>query len=125
LGAQLNLSGNGGLTLYTSTVHGLSVSVTLCVGVYLESPILGILDPLNLLGGSDSVRLGVVAYTMAQWPAVPTPVSFTFNYLSSARLVAAGTSLAVRVWLTAGSGDDIVAQYDAPTVASSVQINSQ
>ncbi|MGI8863360.1 MAG: hypothetical protein ACR2JH_03000, partial [Solirubrobacteraceae bacterium] len=125
LGAQMNLSGNGGMTLYTNTLHGLSTNVTLCVGVYLETPVLGILDPLNLLGSSDSVALGVSPYAVAQWPAVPTPLSFTFNYMAAARLAAAGTSIGVRLWVTTGSGDDIVVQYDAPTVASSVEINSQ
>jgi hypothetical protein len=128
LGSSLNLSGAGGMTLYTNTLHGLSVSATLCVGVYLETPktLLGstILDPLNLLG-TNTVRLGVAAYTMAAWPAVPTPVSFTFTNLFSAQAAAAGVSLGVRVWLSASSGDDIVLHYDAPTVRSSVQINSQ
>jgi hypothetical protein len=125
LTSALNLSGNGAMTLYTNTLHGLSVSVTLCVGVYLEAPVLGILDPLNLLGNNDSITLGVVAYTLSQWPAAPTPLSFTFNYMSAARLAAAGASLGVRIWVTASSGDDIVAHYDAPSVSSRVQINSQ
>jgi prepilin-type N-terminal cleavage/methylation domain-containing protein len=132
LGAQLNLSGNGGLTLYTSTLHGLSVSVTLCVGVYLESPVLNglsqvlnLLDPLNILHSGDSIRLGVVAHTIVQWPAVPTPISFTFAGAFAAQAAVAGTSLGVRIWVAASSGDDIVVQYDAPTVRSSVQINSQ
>jgi Tfp pilus assembly protein PilV len=125
LGTQLDLSGSGGMTLYTSTLHGLSASVTLCIGVYLESPVLGLLDPLNLLGSSDSVQLGVYAFTQAQWPAVPSPLSFTFNYMTAAKLAAAGTSIGIRVWVTASSGDDIVLQYDAPSVASNVQINSE
>jgi hypothetical protein len=128
LSSGLNLSGSGGMTLYTNTLHGLSVSVTLCIGVYLETPktLLGttILDPLNLLG-TNTVKLGVAAYTMAAWPAVPTPVSFTFSNLFSAQAAAAGLSLGVRVWVAASSGDDVVVQYDAPTVRSSIQINSQ
>jgi hypothetical protein len=128
LSSGLNLSGSGGLTLYTNALHGLSVSVTLCIGVYLETPktLLGttILDPLNLLG-TNTVRLGVAAYTIAAWPAVPTPISFTFSNLFSAQAAAAGLSLGVRVWVAASSGDDIVVHYDAPTVRSSVQINSQ
>jgi hypothetical protein len=128
LSSGLNLTGSGGMTLYTNALHGLSVSVTLCVGVYLETPktLLGttILDPLNLLG-TNTVRLGVAAYAMAAWPAIPTPISFTFQNLFSAQAAAAGLSLGVRVWVAASSGDDIVVQYDAPTVRSSVQINSQ
>jgi Tfp pilus assembly protein PilV len=128
LSSGLNLTGSGGMTLYTNTLHGLSVSVTLCIGVYLETPktLLGttILDPLNLLG-TNTVQLGMGAYTMAAWPAVPTPISFTFSNLFSAQAAAAGLSLGVRVWVAASSGDDIVVHYDAPTVRSSVQINSQ
>jgi hypothetical protein len=62
---------------------------------------------------------------MAAWPAVPTPISFTFSSLFAAHLAVAGTSLGVRVWVAASSGDDIVVHYDAPTVRSSVQLNSQ
>ena len=127
LGAGLNLSGSGGMTLYTNTLHGLSVSVTLCIGIYLQTAktLLGttILDPLNLLG-TNTVRLGVAAYTLVAWPAVPTPISFTFSSLFGAQAAVAGVSLGVRVWVAASSGDDIVVQYDAPTVRSSIQINS-
>jgi hypothetical protein len=128
LSSGLSITGAGGMTLYTNTLHGLSVSVTLCVGVYLQTPVtlLGstILDPLNILA-THTVRLGVAAYAMAAWPAVPTPISFTFTNLFSAQAAAAGLSLGVRVWLAASSGDDVVLQYDAPTVRSSIQINSQ
>jgi hypothetical protein len=131
LGTSLNLTGNGGMTLYTSALHGLAASVVLCVGVYLESPVLGILDPLNLLGSNDQVRLGVAAYANASWPAVPTPLQFTFSNLFSAQAAAAGSSLAVRIWVTASgtcggcSGDDLVVQYDAGSAQSSLQLDSQ
>jgi prepilin-type N-terminal cleavage/methylation domain-containing protein len=148
LGAKLKLSGRGGMTLYTQTLRGLPAEVTLCVGVYIENPVLNeatckpvlgpagkpILDPLNLLNSStcatssgreDSVPLGIVGFTMTQWPTVPTALSFTFEYMSVAKEAAQGSSIAVRVWPTAGSGEGIAIQYDAPSVASSVQINSE
>jgi prepilin-type N-terminal cleavage/methylation domain-containing protein len=129
LSAPLKLSGNGGMTLYTRTLTSASASVTLCVGVYLENPVSGkpegFLDPLNKLAGNDSEQLGVVSFTIGQWPSEATPVSFTFNYMSAPREVAKGVSIAVRVWPTLGSGDDIVAQYDAESARSSVQINSE
>jgi hypothetical protein len=124
LSTALNLSGNGSMTLYTNTLHGAPASVTICVGVYVETPVLGMLDPLGLLGTGDSVKLGVVSYTLAQWPGVPTPISFTFNYSSAAQLAAVGSSIGVRLWVTAGSADDIVCHYDSPNVASVVGINS-
>jgi prepilin-type N-terminal cleavage/methylation domain-containing protein len=130
LTAPLQLSGNGGMTLYTRTLSAVATNVTLCVGVFLENPVSGkpegFLDPLNRLGtGTDSEQLGVVSLTLSQWPAEVTPVSFTFNYMSTSREAAKGVSLAVRIWAAAGSGDNIVAQYDAELARSSVQINSK
>jgi prepilin-type N-terminal cleavage/methylation domain-containing protein len=147
LAEGLKLSGNGALTLYTRALKELSAPVTLCVGVYLENPVadstckavLGpagkaILDPLNLLNSTcattkerkDSEKLGVVSFTKEQWPSTEaTPVSFTFNYMASAKQVAAGSSLAARIWVTKGSGEDIVALYDAAHLPSLVQLNSE
>jgi hypothetical protein len=133
LASQLTLSGNGGMTLYTNTLTGAPANVTMCVGVYLELPppgvTTGLLDPLNLLCGScstpDSTLLGTGAFTNPAWPGALTPVSLTFSNLFSAHTVPAGDSIAVRIWFTSASGDDVVVQYDAPTVRSSVQINSQ
>ena len=71
------------------------------------------------------VKLGVVAYTMTQWPGTSTPISFVFNNVFADQIAAAGVSLGVRVWVAASSGDDLVVQYDSPMTSSSVQINSQ
>lgn len=133
LSQALTLNGSGGMTLYTSTLTGVAANVTLCVGFYLETPVSTstgtILDPLNLLCGlcttPDSTLLGAVSYKPGPWPATVTPVSFPFQYMSTARAVSAGTSLGVRVWLTSTSGDDVVVQYDAPSLASGVEIDSQ
>lgn len=125
LASSLNLSGAGGMTLYASTLSGASASVTLCVGVYLETPVQGHLDPLNQLGTADSTQLGVVAYTRPQWPGAISPISFTFSYMSAAQVVPAGSSVAVRLWVTAGSLADLVVQYDYPQTLSNVVINSQ
>jgi hypothetical protein len=142
----LKLSGNGGLTLYTRTLGGVMAKVTLCVGVYVENPVatatcsavLGpngkaLLDPLNLLNSTclstkerlDSVPLGSAGLTAAAWPAEVTPLSLTFNYMSSATEVPAGSSIAVRLWPTAASEQDILVQYDAQAVPSTVQLNSE
>jgi hypothetical protein len=142
----LKLSGNGGITLYTRTLKEVAASATLCVAVYAENPVkaadcsavLGpnskaLLDPLNKLnstcsstqGRSDSETLGTVSYTANQWPGELTPTSFTFNYMSSAKEVAAGTALAVRVWPAATSEDDLVVQYDAQAAQSTFQLDSE
>jgi prepilin-type N-terminal cleavage/methylation domain-containing protein len=134
LGAKLKLTGRGGMTLNTQTLRGTPAEVTLCVGVYLEKPVLDstgntlkLLDPLNLLNinSKDSEQLGVAGFTMTPWPTVPTALSFTFEYMLVAKEAAQGSSIAVWVWPTAGPGEGIVIQYDAPSVASSVQINSE
>jgi Tfp pilus assembly protein PilV len=147
LEAPLKASGNGGLTLFARTLKAVAASVTLCVGVYVENPVKTttcaavngvngrpLLDPLNALNNStcvstkerkDSELLGIVSYTAQQWPAEATPVSFTFNYMATAREIPAGSSLAVRVWETAASEDDLVLQYDAQSAPSTVQINSE
>lgn len=129
LAQPLKLTGFGGMSLYTSTLTGASQPVTLCVSFYLETPVAtaigAILDPLNSLGASDSTPLGTISYTLSQWPPTITPLSFTFNYMTSSQTVPAGTSVAMRVWVTHNSGDDIVIQYDAPSAPSDVLLNSQ
>jgi type II secretory pathway component PulJ len=147
LTTELKLSGNGGLTLNTRTFKEAAANVTLCVGVYLENPVEDntckavagpkgkpILDPLNLLNSTlcastkerkDTEKLGAVSFTKEQWPGELTPLSFTFSYMSGTKTAAVGTSLAVRIWLTEKSGDDIVAQYDAKPAASLVQLNTE
>ena len=68
---------------------------------------------------------GVVSFTDEQWPGETTPLSFTFSYMSGTKTAAAGSSLAVRIWFTTTSGDDIIAQYDAKAVPSLVQLNTE
>jgi prepilin-type N-terminal cleavage/methylation domain-containing protein len=142
---KLKLSGNGAMTLYTRTLGATSAAVTLCVGVYLENPVVDstckavlgpehkpILDPLNFLNSScastsarkDSELLGVVSVTKEAWPTEITPVSFGFSYMPTARELPVNSSIAVRVWPTAASAD-IVLQYDVLSALSTVQFNSE
>jgi prepilin-type N-terminal cleavage/methylation domain-containing protein len=126
----LKLSGNGGMTIYTRTLAPVLKSVTVCLALYLENPVTGkpegFLDPLNKLGAKDSEPLGgVISYTTSQWPTELTPVSFAFTYLSAPQEIPAKTSLAARLWVTKGAGEDIAIQYDSLLTQSSVQINSQ
>jgi hypothetical protein len=133
LSAPLNLTGFGGMTLYTSTLTGNSQNVTLCLGFYLETPVStavgAFLDPLNLLCGNgcttDSKPLGTVSYSLTQWPATITPLSFTFNYMTANQTVPAGSSIGMRMWVTNNSGDDLVVNYDAPSSASDVELLSK
>jgi prepilin-type N-terminal cleavage/methylation domain-containing protein len=129
LSTALNLNGNGGMTLYTSTLTGAASSVTLCIGVYKLVPVSGagnILDPMNALGATDTTLLGTVSYTNnGSWPASETPVAFSFNYSALANSIPAGDSIGVRIWVTHNSGDDIVVHYDAPNASSGVELDSQ
>jgi hypothetical protein len=143
LAQSLNLTGFGGMTLYTRTLSGSPQNVTLCVALYLETPastpVGWLIDPLGQLCGSCSTRLGtVVAYANPQWPGTMSPVAFTFNYMqlsdssaacsgvtSATRCAPAGSSLGVRVWTANTSADDIVIDYDSASTPSDVDIDSQ
>jgi hypothetical protein len=107
------------MTLNSQTAGGASAGVTLCLGIYDAAVI------TNLIS-TPPVRIGVVAYTVAQWPTAPTPVSFSFDFLTgSTYSVAAGHRIVARLWLAATSGADIAAIYDHPDYASVLQLNSQ
>jgi type II secretory pathway pseudopilin PulG len=119
LAADTRLTGSGGMTLSTQTVNAATASVTLCLGIYSVGSIANLIQ-------TPPVRLGVVAYTMAEWPTEPTPVSFSFDFLTSGTAtVVAGQRIAVRLWTAATSGADVAAIYDHPAHASVVQLNSQ
>jgi prepilin-type N-terminal cleavage/methylation domain-containing protein len=121
LGAATTLTGDGGMTLYTQTSTGVAASVTLCVGIYVV--------PASLLGlvNVAPVALGVVAYTALAWPAVPTPVSFNFDFLGlgATRLVVAGNRIGVRAWVAASAATGVQLIYDHPNFAAQLELNSQ
>lgn len=113
------LTGSGGMTLNSQSFNGTSASVTLCVGIYTTGSSIA-----NLIAVPPT-RLGVVAYTVAEWPTTPTPLSFSFDFLSSGTIqVAAGQRIGVRVWVAAESGTDIALLYDHPSYTSVLQLNS-
>jgi prepilin-type N-terminal cleavage/methylation domain-containing protein len=119
LGATTNFTGEGGMTLNSQTLSGASAAVTLCLAVY-DVPA----SIANLISAPPT-RLGVVSYTLAQWPTASTPLSFTFNFSSGSSVpVAGGDRVGVRIWPDPSSGADIAAQYDNPGYASVIQLNS-
>jgi prepilin-type N-terminal cleavage/methylation domain-containing protein len=116
----LTLNGNGGMTLNTQTVGGVQASITLCVAIYDVSP-LSFLSLITI----PPIKLGVVAYTLAQWPTTSTPVSFNFNFLGSGTaVIPLGDRIGVRIWV-AGGVTPIQAQYDGVSADSVVQLTSQ
>jgi Tfp pilus assembly protein PilE len=135
---SFKLSGNGGMTLLIRTLSEQAEDATLCLAVYVEKPVsvtsgtqtLSLLDPLNLTslgstaGSPHQVKLGAIAVAMSQLPGTLTPISFTFNYMASAKEVAEGASLGVRLWTTAAS-PQVVINYDAFKAPSKVQLDSE
>jgi type IV pilus assembly protein PilV len=119
LASALDLTGAGGMTLNTQTVGGVTAGVTVCLGIY-DIP------AIDNLVATPGTRLGVVAYTVADWPTQPTPLSFSFDFLSTGTTtVPQGHRIGVRLWADASSGADIAAIYDHPSYASVLQLNSQ
>jgi hypothetical protein len=120
LSTAMVLTGSGGMTLNSQTAGGVTAGVTLCLGIYDAGGSIA-----NLIS-TPPIRLGVVAYTVAQWPTTTTPISFSFDFLTGATVsVAAGHRIGVRLWVAASSAADIAAVYDHPSFASVLQLNSQ
>lgn len=119
LSAPLDLTGAGGLTLSTQTAGGVTAGVTVCLGIYDISSI-------DNLVATPGTRLGVVAYTVADWPTQPTPLSFSFDFLATGTTtVAKDHRIGARLWVDPSSATDIAAIYDHPSYASVLQLNSQ
>ncbi|HEX2016322.1 MAG TPA: hypothetical protein VGN69_06475 [Solirubrobacteraceae bacterium] len=120
LGTATTFTGSGGITLNTQTLNGVSASATLCVGIYDVPP------SIVNLSSYPPIRLGVVSYTLAQWPTVSTPVSFSFNFLGSGTVnVPAVDRIGMRIWVDSSSGADIAAIYDHPSYPSELELESQ
>ena len=119
LSTAMPLTGGGGMTLDSQTAAGVVAGVTLCLGIYDVASI------TNLVA-SPPTRLGVVSYTVAQWPQAPTPLSFSFDFLTGGTVtVAAGHRIGARLWLDPASGADVALLYDHPSHPSVLQLNSQ
>lgn len=113
------LTGSGGMTVHSQTAGGIASGLTLCLAVY------DVGGSLTNLMANPPTRLGVVSYTVAQWPTTPTPVSFSFDFITGGSItVAAGRRLGARLWVAGGSGTDIAVLYDHPSRSSVLQLNS-
>ncbi|WP_157260610.1 prepilin-type N-terminal cleavage/methylation domain-containing protein [Patulibacter minatonensis] len=111
------LTGEGGMTLYTRTRTGVAARVVLCLQLAVAPGPVG--DLLTL----PPTVLATVTYELSAWPAVMTPVSFSFSVPGADLVVAAGKRVAVRVWLAASSASDVVIAYDHPSIQSVLQLN--
>ncbi|MCW2991914.1 MAG: hypothetical protein JWM73_2508 [Solirubrobacterales bacterium] len=120
LTAATVLTGSGGMTLFTQSAAGVTAGVTLCLGIY------DVGNSIANLIATPPVRLGVVAYTVAQWPTTPTPVSFSFDFITGGTItLASGHRIGARLWVDATAGTDIAAMYDHPSYASVLQLNTR
>lgn len=113
----LELTGDGGLTVHSRTASGTEARVTLCLQLSVAP------GPVRELLGLPPAILGTVEYTLAAWPGVTTPVSFSFDLPGTDLVVAAGRRLAARIWLAASSDADVVVAYDHPALQSALQVN--
>lgn len=111
------LRGDGGMTLYTRTRTGVEARVVLCVQLSVAP------GPIGELLTVPPTVLGTFSYELGAWPAVTTPVSFTFGLPGAGLDVPAGRRIGVRVWVAAASAADVVLAYDHPTLASTLQLN--
>jgi Tfp pilus assembly protein PilE len=119
LDAAKQLTGAGGLTVYSQTLNGVSAGATLCVRFYDVPNSL-----LNLLAFPPTA-IGTTSYTLASWPTSAAPVSFNFDFAAANVTVPAGNRIGMRVWPANTSGADIALVYDHPSYLTSIQLNSQ
>ena len=118
LTAPLTLNGRGGMSITTQTLSGVAASATLCLGLYDASTITN-------MTSAPPTPLGVLSYTYASWPTTPTPVSFTFDFVTGGTVVVPlGHRILARLWVAQSSGADIAILYDHPAYPSMLQLSS-
>jgi prepilin-type N-terminal cleavage/methylation domain-containing protein len=115
--ASETINGQGGMTLFMQSANGITASVTLCVAIWVYPP--SILNLISL----PPIEISAFAFVEASLPTTPTPVSFTFN-LGSATTLTIGKRIGVEVWLAASASANAAIQYDNPSFASQLQLNT-
>jgi hypothetical protein len=95
----------------------LTASVTVCVAIWVYPQSI-----LNLIA-TPPVLINAFAYAVASLPAVPTPISFSFD-LGALTTLQVNQRIGVEVWLAATSSANAAIQYDNPAFASQVQLNT-
>ncbi|MHB8691115.1 MAG: type IV pilus modification PilV family protein [Solirubrobacteraceae bacterium] len=133
--ANLTLTGDGGLSMYTQAVGGASALVSFCIQIYDVPPSGGVAGSLANLLTTPPVAIGGAGYVPAtipatggNWPATsPSVMSYTFNFRGSSGSfsIAAGHRIGVRIWAKANLNTAISLLYDNPRYPTSIQLNSQ
>lgn len=110
-GFSIPASGQAGLSFWTHTSDGAAGSVKLCA--VLSSMLAGVVTPIA--AGS---------YEVAEWPAIPTQVSFSWGLGSSVITLEGASRLRLTLWITSASGKDVVLLYDHPSYQSSLTVTT-
>ena len=124
--ADQKLSGNGGATMFTQTVDGVTATAELCMVFY------DVTSTRDLTSGG-AVEIGRASYNSDAWPTttspVPgatTPISFSFDFrsgLGDVRVVG-GHRIGVVMWMSSQSQADVAWVYDHPRYPSSLLLNT-
>lgn len=118
LSQAMTLTGEGGITLYSQALDGVSAFGKVCVRFY------HVPNSLANLIAFPPTQLGRATYELDQWPTTPTPVSFNFDFLNSNVTIPAGNRIGVRVSAASSSEVDLTAIYDHPSYPTSFQLNA-
>jgi Tfp pilus assembly protein PilE len=124
VGTTVNLNGTGSMTAYLESTSGVSVSATVCLGLYIiPGGLLGTLSG-NLL--SQPIGAAVSANVTAT-AGVPTPVSFSFNVGQAAAVSSTLLNIArveVVVWVATSASTNVAFVYDQSQFASQFTLMS-
>ncbi|MEA2161488.1 MAG: hypothetical protein QOD66_3868 [Solirubrobacteraceae bacterium] len=124
VGTTVNLNGTGSMTAYLESTSGVSVSATVCVGLYIiPGGLLG-----TLAGNLLSQPIGAAASaTVTATAGVPTPVSFSFNVGQAAAVTSTVLNVArieVVVWVATSASTNVAFVYDQAQFASQFTLMS-
>jgi prepilin-type N-terminal cleavage/methylation domain-containing protein len=129
LAAATTFTGDGGLSISSQTVGGVSAPITLCVALYDVPPSGGTAGSLANIEGWPPVSLGAGSYTpdSGTWPSTLTTTGFNFNFRGSqgAVTVAAGDRVGVRMWIQDTTSAAVAVLYDHPLYPSQLELNTQ
>lgn len=115
----MKLTGEGGVTLYSQAADAGPAGATVCVRFY-DFP-----ESILNLTATPPQALGTASYSLDEWPAEPSPVSFNFDFRSGDdATISPGHRIGARIWVAGSSDVDLALLYDHPSFQSSIQLNS-
>jgi hypothetical protein len=112
--SAFNLKGRVTLSVYTTTVGGVSGRGYLCATL---------LDRQIFSGLPSDRTLGTATYDVSNWPSDVRRLTFTFN-LSQSETIAAGHRLVMAINVRSESGQDLALLYDHSTYPSLLEVET-